>query len=399
MSELTPHHRGIIRSHVEQAAQRYLQVSHQIHARPELGNQEYFAAETLTELLRDAGFTVTRDIAGHETGFVARKGQANSGPRIGYLAEYDALPGLGHACGHNLIGTSSVAAAIALSQVVDQTGGEVWVFGTPAEEGGVNGSAKGSFADAGVFDGTDAALMFHGWKDTHLTSASLAVDPLDFHFTGRAAHASASPEEGINALDAVIQLFTGINALRQQLPGDARIHGIITHGGDAPNIIPEYAAARFFIRASTWKRAQAVSEKVRAIAEGAALATGATVKIARFQNPIKDLIINRPLDAIVGEELTALGETLSQELRVAMGSTDAGNASHVIPVSHCYIKIGPDDLVAHTPAFRDAAVSPQGDRALLVAAQALALSGYRLLTEPSLLESVKADFLRTHSPA
>ncbi|MDY4314235.1 M20 family metallopeptidase [Pectobacterium actinidiae] len=349
--------------------------------------------------MRDAGFTVTRDIAGHETGFVARKGQANSGPRIGYLAEYDALPGLGHACGHNLIGTSSVAAAIALSQVVDQTGGEVWVFGTPAEEGGVNGSAKGSFADAGVFDGTDAALMFHGWKDTHLTSASLAVDPLDFHFTGRAAHASASPEEGINALDAVIQLFTGINALRQQLPGDARIHGIITHGGDAPNIIPEYAAARFFIRASTWKRAQAVSEKVRAIAEGAALATGATVKIARFQNPIKDLIINRPLDAIVGEELTALGETLSQELRVAMGSTDAGNASHVIPVSHCYIKIGPDDLVAHTPAFRDAAVSPQGDRALLVAAQALALSGYRLLTEPSLLESVKADFLRTHSPA
>ncbi|RYC42943.1 M20 family metallopeptidase [Pectobacterium zantedeschiae] len=397
MSELISHHRGIIRSHFEQTAQKYLQVSYQIHARPELGNQEYFAAETLTDLLRDAGFTVTRDIAGHETGFVAHKGSANSGPRIGYLAEYDALPGLGHACGHNLIGTSSVAAAIALSHVVDQTGGEVWVFGTPAEEGGVNGSAKGSFADAGIFDGIDAALMIHGSGKTQLTSASLAVDPLDFHFTGRAAHASASPEEGINALDAVIQLFTGINALRQQLPGDTRIHGIITHGGEAPNIIPEYASARFYIRASTWQRAQAVSERVRAVAEGAALATGSTLKVERFQNPVKDLITNRLLDTIVGEELVALGETLSDQPRRGLGSTDAGNASHVIPVSHCYIKIGPDDLVAHTPAFRDAAISLQGDQALLVAAQALALSGYRLLTEPSLLESVKADFRRTHS--
>nr|WED69270.1 peptidase dimerization domain-containing protein [Pectobacterium colocasium] len=174
---------------------------------------------------------------------------------------------------------------------------------------------------------------------------------MDFHFTGRAAHASASPEEGINALDAVIQLFTGINALRQQLPGDTRIHGIITHGGEAPNIIPEYASARFYIRASTWQRAQAVSERVRAVAEGAALATGSTLKVERFQNPVKDLITNRRLDTIVGEELVALGETLSDQPRRGLGSTDAGNASHVIPVSHCYIKIGPDNLVAHTPAF------------------------------------------------
>nr|UKE84501.1 M20 family metallopeptidase [Pectobacterium sp. PL152] len=297
MSELISHHRGIIRSHFEQTAQKYLQVSHQIHARPELGNQEYFAAETLTDLLRDAGFTVTRDIAGHETGFVAHKGSANSGPRIGYLAEYDALPGLGHACGHNLIGTSSVAAAIALSRRGSDGGGVgIWHTGGG---GGVNGSAKGSFADAGIFDGIDAALMIHGSGKTQLTSASLAVDPLDFHFTGRAAHASASPEEGINALDAVIQLFTGINALRQQLPGDTRIHGIITHGGEAPNIIPEYASARFYIRASTWQRAQAVSERVRAVAEGAALATGSTLKVERFQNPVKDLITNRRLDTIV----------------------------------------------------------------------------------------------------
>ncbi|MCL2895234.1 M20 family metallopeptidase [Brenneria tiliae] len=389
-------HRAQIRSHIERSAQRYLRVSHQIHARPEIGNQEFFAAETLVDVLREAGFGITQNIAGHETGFIARKGERHSGPRIGYLAEYDALPGLGHACGHNLIGTGSVAAAVALSQVIDQTGGEVWVFGTPAEEGGPNGSAKGSFADAGLFDDIDAALMIHASGKTQLTSASLAVDPLDFHFTGRAAHASASPEEGVNALDAVIQLFTGINALRQQLPGDVRIHGIITHGGDAPNIIPEYAAARFYIRASTWQRTLAVSEKVRAIAQGAALATGGTVRIERFQNAIKDLIINRTLDEVVGAELSALGEQLSAQPRNGLGSTDAGNVSHVIPVSHCYIKIGPDDLVGHTPAFREASVSERGDRALLIAAQSLALTGYRLLTEPSLLAAVKADFHRTH---
>ncbi|PGZ93065.1 MULTISPECIES: M20 family metallopeptidase [unclassified Bacillus (in: firmicutes)] len=379
---------------IEESKEVYLEISHKIHEKPEIGNQEFFASETHTKILVEAGFDVTRNIAGHETGFVARKKSSKQGPTIAFLAEYDALPGLGHACGHNIIGTTSVAAGIALAEVISETGGEVVIFGTPAEEGGPNGSAKGSFVKHGLLEGVDAALMLHPSGKTGLSSPTLAVDPLDFHFYGRAAHAAGSPEHGINALDAVIQLFNGINALRQQLSSDVRIHGIITHGGDAPNIIPEYASARFFIRASTWKRTEEVSTKIRNIAEGAALATGSTVKIERFQNEVHDFIINQSLDEIVGEELSLLGEEVNGKSG-GLGSTDAGNVSHVVPTSHAYIKIGPDDLIAHTNEFREAARSPLGDHALVTGAKALALTGYRLITEKNLLEKVQNEFQQT----
>jgi len=379
---------------IEESKEVYLEISHKIHEKPEIGNQEFFASETHTKILEEAGFDVTRNIAGHETGFVAREKSSKQGPTIAFLAEYDALPGLGHACGHNIIGTTSVAAGIALAEVISETGGEVVIFGTPAEEGGPNGSAKGSFVKHGLLEGVDAALMLHPSGKTGLSSPSLAVDPLDFHFYGRAAHAAGSPEHGINALDAVIQLFNGINALRQQLSSDIRIHGIITHGGDAPNIIPEYASARFFIRASTWKRTEEVSTKIRNIAEGAALATGSTVKIERFQNEVHDFIINQSLDEIVGEELSLLGEVVNGKSG-GLGSTDAGNVSHVVPTSHAYIKIGPDDLIAHTNEFREAARSPLGDHALITGAKALALTGYRLLTDKNLLEKVQNEFQQT----
>ncbi|ODG92571.1 amidohydrolase [Gottfriedia luciferensis] len=379
---------------IEESKEVYLEISHKIHEKPEIGNQEFFASETHTKILVEAGFDVTRNIAGHETGFVARKKSSKQGPTIAFLAEYDALPGLGHACGHNIIGTTSVAAGIALAEVISETGGEVVIFGTPAEEGGPNGSAKGSFVKHGLLEGVDAALMLHPSGKSGLSSPTLAVDPLDFHFYGRAAHAAGSPEHGINALDAVIQLFNGINALRQQLSSDVRIHGIITHGGDAPNIIPEYASARFFIRASTWKRTEEVSTKIRNIAEGAALATGSTVKIERFQNEVHDFIINQSLDEIVGEELSLLGEEVNGKSG-GLGSTDAGNVSHVVPTSHAYIKIGPDDLIAHTNEFREAARSPLGDHALVTGAKALALTGYRLITEKNLLEKVQNEFQQT----
>ncbi|KQL41305.1 amidohydrolase [Bacillus sp. FJAT-25509] len=379
---------------IEESKEVYLEISHKIHEKPEIGNQEFFASETHSKILVEAGFDVTRNIAGHETGFVARKTSSKQGPTIAFLAEYDALPGLGHACGHNIIGTTSVAAGIALAEVISEIGGEVVIFGTPAEEGGPNGSAKGSFVKNGLLEGVDAALMLHPSGKTGLSTPSLAVDPLDFHFYGRAAHAAGSPEHGINALDAVIQLFNGINALRQQLTSDVRIHGIITHGGDAPNIIPEYASARFFIRASTWKRTEEVSTKIRNIAEGAAIATGSTVKIERFQNEVHDFIINQSLDEIVGEELSLLGEVVNSKSG-GLGSTDAGNVSHVVPTSHAYIKIGPDDLIAHTNEFREAARSPLGDHALVTGAKALALTGYRLITDKNLLEKVQNEFQQT----
>ncbi|SFC97013.1 amidohydrolase [Bacillus sp. OV322] len=380
----------IVRS-IEDGRDRYIEVSHYIHENPEIGNQEYLASDTLTNILEEAGFEVTRNVAGHETGFIARKSSGKPGPSIAFLAEYDALPGLGHACGHNIIGTTSIAAGIALSKVVEETGGEAVVFGTPAEEGGPNGSAKGSFVKHGLLEGIDAALMIHPSGKTGLTSPSLAVDPLDFFFYGKAAHAAGSPEEGINALDAVIGLFNGINALRQQLPSDVRIHGIITHGGDAPNIIPDFSSARFFIRASTWKRAEEVSAKVRNVAQGAALAAGATVKIERFQNEVHDIVINSSLDEVLREELENLGETVDKRSG-GIGSTDAGNVSHVVPTAHPYIKIGHDELIAHTNEFREAAGSSQGEHALITGAKALALTGYRLLTDKELLQKVKTEF-------
>ncbi|MCM3125036.1 MULTISPECIES: M20 family metallopeptidase [unclassified Mesobacillus] len=384
--------KDIITENVELNQYLYLTTSHEIHARPEIGNEEFFASARLINILEDEGFEVEKAVAGHETSFVARKRSEKPGPSIAFLAEYDALPGIGHACGHNIIGTTSVAAAIALSKVLDETGGEAVVFGTPAEEGGPNGSAKGSFVKHGLVEGIDAALMLHPSGQTRLTSTSLAVDPLDFEFIGKPAHAAASPHEGINALDAVIQLFNGINALRQQLTDDVRIHGIITHGGDAPNIIPEYAKARFFLRAATRSRLNDVTQRVKAVAEGAALATGAKLNVIAFQNKVDNLLLNDRYNEVFKNVIQDLGENVAANEREGIGSTDAGNISQVVPTIHPYIKIGPDNLVAHTVPFREAAASPEGDEALLKGAKALALTALQLFTNQELLTDIKAEF-------
>ncbi|AGK55881.1 M20 family metallopeptidase [Bacillus sp. 1NLA3E] len=383
--------KAAIIENVESNKELYLSTSHKIHQKPEIGNEEYFAAALLTDILEKEGFKVEKAVAGHETSFVARKKSEKPGPHIAFLAEYDALPGLGHACGHNIIGTTSVAAAIALSKVLEETGGEAVVFGTPAEEGGPNGSAKGSFVKHGLVEGIDAALMIHPNSQTRLTCSSLAVDPLDFEFIGKPAHAAASPHEGINALDAVIQLFNGINALRQQLTDDVRIHGIITHGGDAPNIIPEYTKARFYIRAATRAHLNEVTRRVTAVAEGAAFATGAKLNVIAFQNQVDNLLLNKSYDAVFKEVVEELGETVVDEDK-GIGSTDAGNISQVVPTIHPFIKIGADDLIPHTVPFREAAASVQGDQALITGAKALALTALKLITDRDTLAQIKAEF-------
>lgn len=386
--------RDVLVQSIEENKELYIKTSHDIHDNPEIGNEEFFASGLHVKNLTDAGFEVEKAVAGHETSFYAVKDSGKPGPTVAYLAEYDALAGLGHGCGHNIIGTTSVAAGIALSKLIDETGGRVVVLGTPAEEGGPNGSAKGSFANQGFLKDVDVALMLHPGGKTGLTPESLAVDPLDFKFYGKTAHASGAPHLGINALDAVIQLFNGINALRQQLPEDVRIHGIITHGGDAPNVIPDYASARFYIRAESWKKTIETSDKVRAIAEGAALATGAEVKIERFQNEVKDLVVTPVLDEVLGDELTEVGEDVVREKRKGKGSTDAGNISYEVPTAHGHIKIGPEGLPGHTVEFREAAKSELGDQAIITGAKALAATGYRLLTDQTLLEEVKKDHQR-----
>ncbi|SFB31099.1 amidohydrolase [Lentibacillus halodurans] len=389
----------MISGNIEAHQEQYVKTSHAIHDNPEIGNEEYFASQLLTDILFKEGFTIETGVAGHETAFLAQRKGEKEGLRIGLLAEYDALPGLGHACGHNMIGTTSVAAAVALSKVIDEIGGELIVLGTPAEEGGPNGSAKGSFVKAGLLENIDAAVMLHPGNETNLTSPTLAVDPLDFEFFGQSAHASAHPEKGINALDGVIQLFNGINALRQHLPSDVRIHGVISNGGDAPNIVPEYAKARFFIRAATRTVLNDVTEKVKGIANGAASATGATVNITPFQNEVDNFIVNKRFDHVFKEVIEGLGETVNTVERTALGSTDAGNVSQVVPTIHPHIKIGPTDLVGHTDVFREAARSEKGDQALITGAKAVALTILELLRNRSVYDGIYQEFLERTEPA
>lgn len=378
---------------IENQKQEYIKISHKIHEKPEVGNNEYFACETLTTLLKENGFDVEINIAGHETGFIAKKkSKFRKGPVIGFLAEYDALPSLGHACGHNIIGVSSCAAAIALSTQLDTVGGEVRVYGCPAEEGGENGSAKGSFVKYNLFKDVDACLMIHPSNENSVTGTSLAVDPVEFEFIGKSAHAAGCPEKGINALDGVIQLFNGINALRQHLTDDVRIHGIITHGGDAPNIVPDYAKARFYIRAKTRKTLNEVTKKVENIAKGAALTTGSKVNINFFQNEVDNFYVNDKFNELFTEVMNGLGEDINTIKNEGFGSTDAGNVSHVVPTLHPHIKIGPKTLVGHTPEFREAACSKDGDKALILGSKVLSLTALNLFINKEKLNEIKNEF-------
>ncbi|KNC12315.1 amidohydrolase [Klebsiella sp. RIT-PI-d] len=382
---------------IHQRRDDYIAIAKDIHAHPETGNNEYYANEILTTLLTRHGFTVTSNVAGHETAFYAVKRGAKPGPTVAYLAEYDALIDIGHACGHNIIGVTSIAAAIALSETLDRTGGSVVVLGTPAEEGGlrgkggINGNVKARFVEHGFLDEVDVALMVHPSGKTRLTGPTLANNHLYFHFYGKPSHAGSSPHKGVNALDALVLLYNGISVLRQQLPDGVRIHGIITNGGQAPNVIPEYASGHFYIRAATREQVLALEPRVRAIAEGAALATGTSVKIEHQVGP-RDFRINHALNAVLLDEFTAAGEFVDLNEKAGLGSTDAGDISHAVPTAHPYIKIGPDDLIGHTVAFREAANSIRGYEALITGAQVLARTGLRLLTDSALLENIKVEF-------
>ncbi|MBQ8556636.1 MAG: amidohydrolase, partial [Clostridia bacterium] len=313
-----------ILAYADKQAGVYQQIALDIHARPEVSNYEFFACERLSEQLRQEGFAVRVDVAGHRTGFTAVYKAEKPGPVLVFLAEYDALGSLGHACGHNLFGATSALAASALRQVIDETGGEVRVYGTPGEEGGENGSAKGSFVREGFFRDVDAALCVHPGADKHLpTTPTLGCAPVDIEFWGKPAHAASAPEKGVNALDALILTFNGINALRQHVPGDVRIHGIITHGGDAPNIVPEYAAGKFYFRAATAAKMDEIDGKLRRIVEGAAAMTGARGRMQPYQNRVENTVLTPSFDALYVRHLTALGEMVSApDEKAGIGSSD-----------------------------------------------------------------------------
>lgn len=367
----------------------FFETSDYIYNHPELGNKEKKSSEKLITLLEDHGFCVEKGIIGRETAFKAVFDSKKPGPAIAYLCEYDALPEIGHGCGHNIIGTSSAAAGILLSKVINSTGGKIYVIGTPAEE---TDGAKVEMVNKGIFNDVDISLMFHPLDKTHESGESLAMDALEFTYKGKSAHAAAEPEKGINALDGVLQLFSGINALRQHVRSDVRIHGIIKEGGIAPNVVPDKAVARFYVRAKERTYLNEVVMKIKDIAYGAALITGSTVEIVNYEASYDNLVTNQNLSRAFSRNLMDVGLTEILEPRKSFGSIDMGNVSQVTPAIHPYLSIGTKSLIAHTKEMADATITNEAHEMMLKGITALALTGYDALTDEVLFNSIKDEF-------
>jgi amidohydrolase len=382
---------------IDRRAAQLIETADWIHAHPEIGHQEVQASQRLSGLLRSAGLAVEMGTAGMATAFKAElPGQNSSRPRVAILAEYDALPGLGHGCGHNLIGTSAIGAGLALQEVMAELRGSVWVLGTPAEESAApNSGGKVHMVNAGVFEEVDAAIMFHPATETVMTlDRSLAARGFEFYFHGRAAHAAGAPEEGINALDAVVQLYNAISMMRQQLRADARVHGIILSGGAAANIIPDYAAIRYRTRADDTEYLSEVVERVIACAEGAARATGCRLEWKEYMPGYENTMPNSVLLELMVANLRSLGLTVNtQRKRAGRGSTDFGNVTRRVPGIEARIGITEQvDVPGHSVEFREAAGSDRGRQAMLSAAKGLAMTAVDLLARPDNLRRARATF-------
>jgi len=366
-------------------------IGRDIHANPEIGYEERQAVGWLTALLREHGFEVEVGVANTPTAFVATR-RNGTGPSIAFLSEYDALRGLGHGCGHNLIATASVGAGIALADALDRFPGRIQVIGTPAEEGG---GGKIRLIRGGLFQEVDAAMMFHPDTRTQVLHWALAVTHMHFEFIGRAAHASGDPEKGINALDAFVLAYNGISMLRQHIKEGARLHGFLKEGGTAPNIVPERTSGEFLVRARDEAYMQELVQKVKNIFQAAALATGCSVKLTFDEDPYSDLRNNSVLAALFEENLRRLGiDPVEPVPWENAGSTDMGNVTHVVPGLHPTLAIAPADVPGHSQAFLEASGSLRGYQAMVDAAKALAMTGADLLADPSLVEKAKAEFLR-----
>jgi len=383
---------------IEAAADDLTALSKFIHQHPEVALEEVRASAACAEFLEARGFAVERGLAGLPTAFAA--GAGDGAPRVAYLAEYDALPGLGHGCGHNLIAMSGVAAGLGLGAALRAGGlpGSVRVFGTPAEEA-VGG--KVIMAAAGVFNGIDAAMGAHpGSNDTYCPTVagsglSLACEEVRIAYHGRAAHAAADPYNGINALNAIVEVFNGINALRQHVKSDARLHGIITDGGQAANVVPDFARAEFFVRAAKLEDMNQLVERVRQIAEGAALMTGARLEFEVSGLANSDMVTNLTLARQLKRNLDAVGLEMPEATpEPPSGSTDWGNVSYEVPSVETGFPILDRICTWHSPEVVVAADSKLGYRNTLLVAKAMALTGIDILTDPALLAEIQAEFAR-----
>jgi len=365
-------------------------VSRRLHAHPEVAFEERRSSALLVDFLSKNGFGVETGICGLPTAFRGTYGKGK--PVIAFLAEYDALPKLGHACGHNLIAVASLAAALASRRAVDALGARVAIFGTPGEElyGG-----KAIMAAAGAFDGVDAAMIAHPGGGGRVLMNTLACETLKVQFKGVAAHAAGAPELGVNALEALIQSFNAINSLRQHIRSSERISGIITDGGEAANIIPAHAAAEFIVRAENDTLLDALKKRVMACFAGAAGATGAKLKYS-WGERYATMISNVALAKLFHENMRSLGRAIDLgENTMLYFSTDVGNVSQLVPAIQPMVTIAPPGVMIHTPRFAKAAATSDALIAMLDAAKAMAMTAVDLLSNPETLKKVKEEFRRT----
>ena len=368
--------------------QQLSELSLKIHSNPELGFQEVKASDWLTRYLEENGFSIERGICELSTAFRASYGKGK--PAIATLAEYDALPDLGHACGHNLIATCAVGAGVASKLAIDQFGGSILVIGTPAEElyGG-----KVKMAENGAFNDLDAAMMVHPGTNDTATTHALAAQTLSVEFFGKSAHAAAQPEAGINALEAMIQSFTAINSLRQHIKSTARIHGIITDGGQAPNVVPTHSAGRFIVRADDNTYFSELKQKVLNCFIGAATASGARLEY-KWSNVYYDSMRNNLILAqLFAQNMGSLGRNITlSEPNSGFGSTDMGNVSQLVPSIHPRVAIAEKEVAGHSPQFALAAASEAGTKGMLDAAKALAMTVVDLIANAETVTKVKDEF-------
>ena len=366
-----------------------IHLSTEIYKHPELGNEEVLASGLHMDLLKKYGFDVTAGYLEIPTAFRAEYRSGKPGPVIAYMAEYDALPGIGHGCGHNILGAVSSGAGILLSCLVDEIGGAVVVFGTPAEE--TNG-AKVIMAERGAFHDIAIAMMAHPYSGHIKSGSSLAMVALQFEFRGKTSHAASAPEKGINALDGVINTFNNINALRQQVKSDARIHGIVKEGGKAANIIPDYCVAQFYVRAATKTYLLELTERVKNCARGAALASGTELTISNYELSYDNLVTNQKLSSVYTEILAGYGAVI-EEPRPENGSLDAGNVSHICPAIHPYFDITERVPVnPHSTDFADCTLTDYAYDQMMITAKSLALTGANIIRDQDLFDAIQFEF-------
>ena len=384
---MTQELKALVKAEVDHYRHQLSELSLKIHSHPETGFQEDKASHWLTQKLETKGFSVEQGICQLPTAFRASYGSGR--PAIALLAEYDALPQLGHACGHNLIATASLGAAVASKPAIDHFGGSLLVMGTPAEElyGG-----KIIMAQRGAFDNIDIAMMVHPSSHDTATTRALACISLEVEFFGREAHAAAHPEEGINALEAIIQSFTAINSLRQHIKEGCRIHGIITDGGRAANVVPAHSAASFLVRAKDETYLKELKEKVLDCFNGAATTTGARLEYRWGEFQYAPMRNNLTLARLFMENMKSLGrQILLEDPNQSFGSTDMGNVSQLVPAIHPSVAIAPAGVTTHSPGFARAAASEAGIRGMIDAAKALAMTVVDLLASPETVIKIKEE--------